>query len=237
MSVEAGQELRHEIKLVCQEASFERVLMALRLDPSGLHRLHPTRRVQSIYFDSPTRRALHENLSGQSRREKLRLRWYGNDAQSVLGQLERKVRANSLGWKDVYVLAEPVAVQGIERTRFVDRIRELAPPAWQAALGGGIEPVQWISYRRDYQETADGKLRVTLDRELAAWDQRSRRELSNAGWSALPRLTVVEIKCAPEHHAEAAALVGRLPLSVGRCSKFVLASAASHGPLASFWEE
>ena len=75
--------------------------MALRLDRAGIRTLYPERLVQSLYLDTTHGRALEENLSGLSRREKLRLRWYGPRSDTVAAVLERKCRENSLGWKEV----------------------------------------------------------------------------------------------------------------------------------------
>jgi hypothetical protein len=233
LNASASSPLRCEIKAVCQEAAYERLLMILRMDPAGLRPLFPTRRVQSVYLDTPCGRALQENLAGVSRREKVRVRWYGDEASGVAAVLERKVRENSLGWKETLRLAEPLDVEGVRRTDFVRRLRALATPEWRADLDRGLEPVQWITYLRDYMRTADGRVRVTLDRRLAAADQRLAFRLSRKRATPLPRVAVVEAKCAAADLDAAQELLSRLPLFVDRCSKFVLASDREHGPVSS----
>ena len=84
---EARDSLRYELKFACQEAAYERVRSVLHLHPAGIRRLHPTRTVQSIYFDTPFGRALEENRAGVSRRNKLRLRWYGSRTEVAEGVL------------------------------------------------------------------------------------------------------------------------------------------------------
>jgi len=230
-------DLRYEFKLAAQGTSYERLRMALRLLPEGLRTLWPTRVVQSVYLDTTFGRALEENLAGISHREKIRFRWYGEATTDVTGVLERKVRENALGWKDVQPLAEPVDVQGVERRAFVARLADQAPGAWAQVLRHGLEPVQWIRYRRDYLTTACGRVRVTLDRELAAADQRGLARLSFARRSPLPRLAVLELKCAPDDHDVARGIADRLTLPIDRCSKFVLASDLTHGPAVSLVED
>jgi hypothetical protein len=229
----ASSSLRYEIKAVCQEAAFGRLLMILRMDPAGLRPLFPTRRVQSVYLDTPSGRALQENLAGISHREKVRVRWYGDEVRGVSAVLERKVRENSLGWKETLRLAEPIDVEGVRRADFVRRLRALATPEWRADLDRGLEPAQWITYLRDYLRTADGRVRLTLDRRLAAADQRLAFRLSRKLATPLPRLAVVEAKCAAADLDAAQELLSRLPLFVDRCSKFVLASDREHGPVSS----
>ncbi|MHC5066725.1 MAG: hypothetical protein ACYTG5_22445, partial [Planctomycetota bacterium] len=71
---------------------------------------------------------------------------------------------------------------------------------------------------------------------LAACDLRDRWRLSWSRPSSLPRLLIVECKAASRHEEELRQLVTGLRLQVGRCSKFVLASSAGHGPLDSILE-
>lgn len=227
--------LRHELKLASDEAAYPELRMALRLDRAGIRALHPPRRVQSLYLDTAFQRALEENLAGLSVREKVRLRWYGGDTARVRGVLERKCRENSLGWKETLPLEEPVEVAGAERRRFVAELARRCRADWRERLHG-LEPAQWIGYTREYLTSADRRVRITLDRELRCADQRPLARLSDAERTRTPRVLVLELKCAPEDLDRARDIVGRLPLPLGRCSKFVLASDPGHGPLPSVLE-
>lgn len=65
--------------------------------------------VRSLYFDNYSDKAVVEKLSGQSRREKFRLRYYNNDTSFI--KLERKSKANRLTYKeDSAITAEQCAV-------------------------------------------------------------------------------------------------------------------------------
>ena len=222
--------LRYEIKMACQEAAYERIVACLRMDPAAVRELYPRRQVQSVYLDTTFGRALSDNLAGISHREKIRLRWYGPDARGVRATLERKVRENMLGWKDTLRFDDPIDIEGVDRNDFISSLRERATPEWRSVLDAGLEPVQWISYQRDYLVTSDLKVRITLDRSLRATDLRDRFVLSSARPTPLPRLLIVEAKCAESDYGRAQELVSRQPLFVDRCSKFVLASTAEHGP-------
>jgi len=231
--------VRYELKLVCQQSAHARVRMALRLHPAALSTLYPRRMVQSVYFDSPFGRAVQENLSGASRRGKLRFRWYGEDSTSVAGVLEHKFRSNTLGWKHIAPVEGRVRVEGNRPRSFVREVeRGLARDSdVRFHLRQGLEPVQWIRYRREYLQTADGRVRVTLDRDLAAFDQRMRPTLSSFGATPTPRLLIIEVKCSVDAYEEARDITSRLPIPVDRCSKFVLASDPVHGPQASIFSD
>jgi len=225
---------RYEIKLVCEEAAHADVLAGLRLLPSALRTPYPARLVQSIYFDTHERDALEDNRAGMSQRQKLRLRWYGAATTAVRAQMECKWRSNDVRGKDVCALSEPVDVAGRTRVDFRRGLVQKLPPAWRERLCRR-EVAQWVRYRRDYLATADGRLRVTLDRDLQAFDLRDRFVLSDAQPTPLPRLLVVEVKAALDERAALEAWLQGLRLPTGRCSKFVLASSPADGPLPSYW--
>ena len=65
--------MRYEVKLVGGEADYSRLIAELRMLPSLLRCLHPTRVVQSVYLDSDDGLAVRDNLAGISSRQKLRL--------------------------------------------------------------------------------------------------------------------------------------------------------------------
>ncbi|MCP4290391.1 MAG: VTC domain-containing protein [bacterium] len=225
--------LRYELKLVCQDTAYPKVKMALRLNSSGLRPLFEPRLVQSIYFDTPQGKSLQDNLAGISARRKIRFRWYHNEIDEVNGHLEMKVRENTLGWKHTLKFAEKIKVAGEKRTDFTEQIQKILTPEWKVNLDRGMEPAQWICYLRDYFINSNGLVRVTVDRNLKSWDQRGQWRLSNKYPSPMRQIIIVEVKCAVDHYKEAEAVVAKLPLMVGKSSKFVMASSPGEGPLFS----
>lgn len=214
---------RYEVKLVTAAADLARVRAELQLLPVALRPLHPSRVVQSIYLDTHDGLALQDNLAGIARRQKLRLRWYGDDVGAVHGQLEWKCRDNNLGDKEVLPLPVPITVTGATRRGFCRALHEAVTPRWQQRLRGR-EPAQWIRYHRDYLASADGSLRLTLDRDIAAFDLRFDFVLSDRRRTPLPRLLVIEIKAAAADREAIEAWLQHVGLPPGKCSKFVLAS-------------
>jgi hypothetical protein len=231
---EDPSDVRVELKVAGQEAAYDRLRMALEIQSEGIRRLYPPRQVQSVYLDSHFGRALEENLAGVSHREKRRFRWYGTESTEVVGKLELKVRENMLGWKRIVAVDRPMRVAGADRMGFVRALAAGVPLAWRDGLSG-LEPAQWISYRREYLATADLAVRLTIDRQVRTWDQRPRLRLGDDPMSENrgPRIFILELKCAPAALHVAEGIVHRLPWAVGRCSKFVLASDPTHGPVPS----
>ncbi|MFT5284343.1 MAG: hypothetical protein ACI8TQ_000499 [Planctomycetota bacterium] len=226
-------DLRYEIKMVCQASSHGELLARVQLSPAGVTKLYPPRQVQSIYFDTLHGRALEENLSGVSHREKVRFRWYGPDRDVVRGKLEQKVRENMLGWKHVIPIDKDIRVTGSNRTQFAKDVLGDLTGFWARTREGNPMPVQWISYQREYYSTSDNLVRITVDRNVETFDQRNRFLLSAKHRTPTPNLLIVEAKCAAEHYDYAKSLLNRLPLRVDKCSKFVIASRPGEAPDAS----
>jgi hypothetical protein len=214
---------RFEVKLLGAEIDHARVLAQLRLLPALLRPLYPERIVQTIYLDTHEAKALEENRAGISPRRKLRFRWYGEASDLVQGQLECKQRENEFLNKDLYVLPSAIAVEGSTRTAFSRALREAVPSRWRQRLCGR-EPSQWLRYRRDYLTSADGSLRITVDRGFRACDQRFAFRLTQSRPTPLPALLIVEIKGPPDAQAVIERCLQGIDLQPGKCSKFALAS-------------
>lgn len=223
-----SQDMRYEVKLVGAEMDMPRFEAELRLLPAVLRPLHPTRIVQSVYLDTDDGLAMRDNLSGISIRQKLRFRWYGDGSGEVAGQLEWKCRTNSLGSKDVAKLT-PMQVAGVTRRAFWRGLHERVPELWQRRLRGR-EAAQWIRYCRDYYGSAGGDLRITVDRDLRAFDQRFDYVLSCRRPTPVAALMIVEVKASSEHRDSIEEWLQGVALRPSKCSKFVLATQPGEGP-------
>ncbi|GAB4158028.1 MAG: hypothetical protein Fur0037_25700 [Planctomycetota bacterium] len=224
--------IRYEVKFAAAEVDLPRVRAELRLLPCLLRELHPERVVQSIYFDTHEATAVMDNLAGCSSRRKIRFRWYGEQTGSVKGQLECKRRENGLGDKKVLSLPREIAIEGNTRTGLTRAIAAQSDPFFARMLELR-EPSQWISYRRDYLASADGTLRVTIDRELRAVDLRRSLLLSSSRPTPIPRILVVEVKADEQRRESIEHWLQYVDFPRGKCSKFVLASLPGEAPIAS----
>jgi hypothetical protein len=226
---------RYEIKLALHDRDRSRLLSELRLLPNVLTTLHPPRTVQSVYLDTHGREALQDNLAGLAARRKVRFRWYGDDRQLVLGALEIKRRNHQFGDKDVHAIPDPLPVAGAARAEFVAALRRHTPAALQPLLDGQ-EPSQWIRYRREYFGDTTGRLRVTVDSDLVAFEQRYAARLGDAQPTPLPRLCIVELKADAADRLLVEAWLQQLDVRPSRCSKYVMACLPSEAPEPSRFE-
>lgn len=164
-------ELKHRLTQAEADALARRLRLVLPRDPNSGERGY---RVTSLYFDDPYDRALTEKLEGIGRREKLRLRRYGDDFERI--RLERKSKVADLGTKErveltreqarAVIAGDPDVLLGSERPF----ARELALTMRVRRL----RPSVVVAYDRTAFACAPGNVRVTLDARLrASRDERS----------------------------------------------------------------
>ena len=77
------QNARYELKLICNGQWLAQTRSWIRLHPIGFTTAYSPRQVNNIYLDTPTFDTLNANLTGVSKRKKLRLRWYGSSPQHL----------------------------------------------------------------------------------------------------------------------------------------------------------
>ena len=219
---------RYEVKMLCRDSAHSTVLFLLQAHGSGIRVHHPSRRVQSVYFDTDGGRALQQNLTGLPGREKLRLRWYGDAIDQVSGCMELKIRENALISKKRFHLPAAVMIAGATRRSLTRSLMDASPPEWRSLFAEGLEPAQWISYQRRYFVTYDGAVRVTVDNNMRAWDLRDNFVVGARHEMPLSSPVIVECKAAPEHYDQLQEVLNGLPFSRDKCSKYVMACCPGH---------
>jgi hypothetical protein len=214
-------ESRYEIKFACSAAHFHQARVWLRLHPEGFRVAYPPRHVNNIYLDTPHLDNLRANLMGVSRRQKLRLRWYG-EATALVSQpmIEQKHKSNLLGSKKREMLN---CVLDLEQpwVKILDVVRKVATPYWQPLLDMVNQPTILNRYRREYYITPDGALRATLDYAQAAYNQRLSRRPNRQAKLLLPDIVVIELKASAEHERRLQMSAAHFPVPRSRNSKYV----------------
>jgi hypothetical protein len=199
----------------------------IRLHPEGFRVEHPSRRVNSLYYDTVNWDSLRDNAAGVSERNKMRLRWYGRPGLVEGMQFEIKSRRAGL----VYKQAEPVpgqfafdeSLSWFELTAVVSEASQLFCNDLRLLV-----PAIMTTYQRDYYATFDGRVRLTVDTDISYHRVTGS---SRAVFSPVPiddEVTVIEVKGGPSESKRIAEITRALPLRIGRNSKFV------NGILASF---
>jgi hypothetical protein len=212
---------RIELKDLLRLRDLENVEAALLTSPLGFHSPFPPRRINSLYFDSNDFRALEDSLSGASIRKKVRFRWYGRTECSSTPTLEFKCKQGHLSWK---ILQKTNLFIDFNATTwdaaFLDDEEKTIVDLSKTLLLSNPRPTSLVSYSRRYFESADGRLRVTLDEDLTFRDQTIYSGPNLLYFRHHPEKLVVEIKVAEKDSALLQDLAKTLPFVPRRFSKY-----------------
>jgi hypothetical protein len=214
-----SDDLRYEVKLVCSPHWLPQARSWIRLHPAGFVVAYPPRRVNSLYLDTPHLSGLNDNLAGLTVRQKLRLRWYGDEIAHIQPYLELKQKRNSLGQKKRYLLPCQVDLT-LSWRQILELIRANAEPDWQTLLQTVNQPTLLNGYQREYYVTPDGAIRATLDFGQAAYDQRLSPRPNLHVRLPIADLVVIEIKAAQEQAERLQEIAARFPARRSRNSKY-----------------
>ena len=123
-------------------------------------------RVTSLYFDTPYDKALREKRDGVDRREKFRLRYYGERPDFL--KLEKKWKINGLcGKRSARMTQEQVKELLSGSSEFLlDSDEPLFIELYSKIKGKGLWPKAIVRYDREAFLYAPGNVRITLDRDI-----------------------------------------------------------------------
>jgi len=122
--------------------------------------------VRSLYFDNYNDKVVVEKLSGLSRREKFRLRYYNGDTSFI--KLEKKSKANRLAYKESVSVTEEqcesLLAGEYDWMKLPDK-----PPAMELYTKihyQNLRPRSIVDYRREAYVYRAGNVRITLDSNI-----------------------------------------------------------------------
>ena len=160
--------MRHEYKH--QISPLEDLVLTGRLRRLFAHDAHAgtdgNYRITSLYFDTPYDAALREKLDGVDRREKFRLRYYGEDPAWL--KLEKKCKIKGLCGKHSARLSreEGERLLAGDDAFLLRREEPVLRELYSKLRSHGLAPRTVVCYDREAFLYAPGNVRVTLDRNL-----------------------------------------------------------------------
>lgn len=161
-------QLRHEYKHSIHAA--DDAILSARLRKLFQHDTHADShgvyRVSSLYYDTPSDRALRQKVDGLDRREKFRLRYYDGDLSFL--RLEKKVKLHGLCAKYSARLSPERArrLLGGDIEFLADSDDALLLEFYSKLRGQLLAPKTVVRYEREAFLYAPGNVRVTIDRDL-----------------------------------------------------------------------
>ena len=213
--------VRRETKCLLPNADVGKFRKLLEGNARRLIHNVPVSTVRSIYFDDVRLNDCQANLDGISPRRKVRLRWYDSLTPGDVLFFEVKWRDNRVTGKHRLELRAQRSVSELTYRQLIDELIDVLPPQHMAELLRRWEPVVLVEYRRDHFASADGRLRVTLDYDLAFYDQTGKQFISTSFPFRMPDMFVVEVKGPESCQQEVKEQLYPFTPRTGPCSKYV----------------
>lgn len=153
-------EWKHEISYLDMLVLRQRLRAVAQADR---HTVEGKYMIRSVYFDTPTDKALLEKRNGVSRREKFRIRYYNGDTSVI--HLEKKSKLGRLGNKQSEVLSvsETSAILQGDLSWMLDSGRPLVRELYSKMRTQRLRPKTIVDYTREPYVYPAGNVRVTLD--------------------------------------------------------------------------
>ena len=161
---------RHELKFHINTADYAQLRSRLRIvaKPDENALADGAYMIRSLYFDNYSDKAVMEKLSGISKREKYRLRYYNGDTSFI--RLERKSKENLLCYKESAMISAEQCTALLEGNHNI-----LNAPETPLFMGLYIKihtehlrPKNIVDYRREAFAFQAGNVRVTFDSSIRA---------------------------------------------------------------------
>ncbi len=215
--------LRYEVKMVMDAFQLGQVRSWVYTHSNAFHVSFPPRQVNNIYFDTFDHQFMLDHIDGVAERGKYRYRWYGNTWQLEGGQLEIKKKMAKLGQKDLFPFSGSIDLSHCSWRELYLALRR----GFKECTPGTIDLLELLlptlinHYQREYYLSMDGVVRLTLDYDMVAYEQRfGLKPNLNYPQPARSNL-VIEIKGAKDEHRRIADTLSEFPQRCSQNSKYL----------------
>ena len=120
----------------------------------------PTRKVNSVYFDTNNYTSIRQNLDGVSNKKKIRIRWYGNKEVLVNPIIEIKSK------KGFETKKESIRIKELDQVKLFNLKKNKDKLNARLKSKKIINPILTTHYEREYFISLNGKIRATVDYNL-----------------------------------------------------------------------
>jgi VTC domain len=221
MSEPLKREFRYERKFSVEDLDANCVRVLVNQHPSMFYETYPPRVVNNIYLDTIDMENYHANVNGIGKRQKVRIRWYGDMyGQIVCPMLEFKVKSGSVGAKYSYTFAPFQLERGFSQAYLEKMIKESDLPDDAQLYLRTLEAVLCNNYYRYYYASRDHRFRLTVDKDMAYYQLKKANNNFRARWVDT-RKTIVELKYEKQFDQHASRVASYFPFSATRSSKYV----------------
>jgi hypothetical protein len=122
--------------------------------------------ITSVYFDTPSNKALMEKLNGIMHREKFRIRYYNNDRNFI--KLEKKSKVKNLTSKEAIRISDNECLRIFDNDIdwMIHSSRPLINELYIKMKNQILKPKTIVEYLREAYVYQPGNVRITIDSDV-----------------------------------------------------------------------
>jgi len=167
LSAPNNESYRYERKFVFEDKQAAYVEAVVHQHPSNFHEIFHIRDVNNIYFDTPSLGYYRDNFEGNTNRQKVRIRWYGDTFGSIKNPvLEFKIKKGELGLKRSFPLVDFELSPHFNRQQIKAVFLQSELPKRILEEVIGLQAKLINSYSRKYYRSFNQNYRFTIDQKL-----------------------------------------------------------------------
>jgi len=168
--VKFRHEWKHEINFADKLVLESRLSAVMHRDP---HAINNKYEIRSLYFDTPTDKALREKMDGVNIRDKYRIRYYNDDTSFIT--LEKKSKMNGLCSKQSCRISKEEAQRIVDNDIewLISDERALCHELYSKMKAERLRPKTIVDYTRTPFVYGPGNVRVTIDYNIRTGEFRT----------------------------------------------------------------
>ena len=207
---------RFERKIVVDSHSYDDLIYMFKA--RGFSKLFPERNVCNLYLDDLNHSAYFDNILGNSKRLKHRIRWYGNLFGTVQKiTLEQKIKRGNVGLKNNFKVEKEFNFSPtLNFSQLTKLVRHVIHDLRDKIFVDILYPASINTYTRSYYSDAFNKFRITFDKDIKYYSFQNSIKLEKTD-----SRIIVEIKYDNENDILARQILEFFNFRLGKNSKYV----------------
>ena len=157
---------RFERKIVVDAIKYEDLIYMLK--SQGYNELFPERDICNLYLDDLNYHSLKDNVLGNAKRLKHRIRWYGNLFGSIeRSVLEQKIKVGNVGFKNSFKISRTFSlIESLGFSELTNLVRNILEDLKENIFIDFVYPASINTYTRSYYGDIDNRFRITIDKDI-----------------------------------------------------------------------
>lgn len=207
---------RFERKIVLDSIKYEDLISMFK--SQGYNELYPERDICNLYLDDLNHHSLNDNILGNSKRLKHRIRWYGNLFGRIeKSVLEQKIKVGNVGFKNNFEITKKFTFsESLGFSKLTDLVRHILEGLKENILIDFLYPASINTYTRCYYSDISNRFRITIDKDIKYYSFQNEIKIEKSD-----SRIIIEIKYKNEDDIYVSNILNFINLRLSKNSKYV----------------